>query len=122
MDSQSDFAPALCARFFHLLQHGVSVQAQLILDHAVGNLLGHLSLGHLVRGEVLTGKAGAIDGARELICTGRVDLDVFQTGDDGGTPVSLGESWDFGVVLDGSEVYHVGGWEEAGLSRLSSGS
>ncbi len=49
------------------LQNGIPVEAQLVLDHAVGDLLGHLALGHLVAREVLGGEARAVDGGREAV-------------------------------------------------------
>lgn len=71
-----------------VLEYGVSIETELVLDHAVGDFPRHLIFGHLRGGEVLGGEAGAIDagGVRVVViaevesgiaaetASGRVDL------------------------------------------------
>ncbi len=48
-----------------VLEHWVTIEGQIILDHAVGDLPGHLALGHFMLWQILGGEAGAVDGGRE---------------------------------------------------------
>ena len=60
------------------LEHRVTIQAQLVLDHSVCNLLGHLFLWHLVGGQILGSEAGAVDRGGELILSGRIEVESFE--------------------------------------------
>jgi hypothetical protein len=53
-----------------LLEHGVAVERQIVLDHAVRNLPGHLALGHLMLWQILSSEAGAVDGGGEGVTVG----------------------------------------------------
>lgn len=55
----------------NLLEHGVVVETQIILDHAIGNVAGHLILRHMMPGEVHARKARAVDAGGELILVAR---------------------------------------------------
>lgn len=60
-----------------LLEHWVAVERQLILDHSVGNVSGHLTVRNLVAGQFLNGKLGAIDRSCEVIVVfGKVEVDL----------------------------------------------
>lgn len=65
----------------HVLEHGVAVQAEFILDHSVSNVSWHLFLRHLVCRKILRGEARAIDTGREVIVVWDPKLDVFKTWD-----------------------------------------
>ena len=79
----------------NLLQHRVSIQAQIILDHSIRNLLWHLSFRHLMLRQILSRESTAIDRRGELIFVGGIGdcqfLEAFNEG--------LG---DLPVVGDGS--------------------
>lgn len=99
-------------RTFHSysLQHGVSVQTQIVLDHPVSNLLGHLLLRHLVLGQILSSIAGAVNGAGELILAWGFEGEMFESFNGGGTFVfAAGVVAEIRVVLDGCEMDHIGG-------------
>ena len=63
------------------LQHGISVETELILDHAIRNLFWHFFLGHLMCGEVVGREAGSIHGGGEFIVSRRLQGDVFKARD-----------------------------------------
>jgi len=44
-----------------LLEHWISIEGQIILNHSVRNLLWHLVLGHLMLGQILCCETGAVD-------------------------------------------------------------
>lgn len=79
------------------------------LDHPIGNLLGHLELGHLDLWQVTGGIAGAVDGGGEGLI-GVLELDALEALSRGGHLLVGG---------DGDEMDHVGsvcalGWIERG--------
>jgi len=49
------------------IQHGVAVEGEVVLDHAVGDISRHFLLGHLMLGQVLSSKPAAVDGGGELV-------------------------------------------------------
>ena len=51
-----------------ILEHGVIIEAQLVLDHSVCDIARHLAIGHLVAGEIIPGEPGAVDTCGELVC------------------------------------------------------
>ena len=67
-----------------VLEHWVAVERQIVLDHAVSNLLGHLALGHLMLRQILGCEAGAIDGSGEGVIGGAgAQVELVQTLDQG---------------------------------------
>ena len=81
------------------LEHGIPVETQLILDHAVSDFLGHLALGHFIAGEVGGGMFGAIDaGGEAVFVIGELQMHLFDGFDEGVV--------DLIVVGDGGEVNH----------------
>ena len=42
------------------VQHGVAVQGEIVFDHAVGDLFGHLLLGHFMHWQALGSETGPI--------------------------------------------------------------
>ena len=86
----------------NILQHWITIQAQIILNHAVSNFLGHLILRHLVLGEILGGESTAIDGGGEGISQSAVvDFQLLHALDE--------RLVDLMILLDGVEVNHFGG-------------
>ena len=85
-----------------ILQHRVTVQAQIILNHAVSHLLGHLVLRHLMFREVLSSEFAAIDRGGESVGHRFVVNRKL---------LHAGNEWlvDLMVFLDGIEVNHCGG-------------
>lgn len=90
------------------LQHGVAVETELILDHAIRNFLGHFSLWHFERRKVLGGKARAVNGGGELILSRRFEGDVLEAGHNGRT-APRGILTLVGIFLDTGEMHLVGG-------------
>lgn len=95
--------------FFHVggdeggqVEHGVAVEAELVLDHAIGDLPGHLALGHLMARQILGGKLGAIDaGGEAVLVVGELQRNLLD---------SLGQLVvDIAVLVDGGEMDHFGG-------------
>ena len=76
-----------------ILQHRVAVQTQVVLDHAVSNLLGHLMFGHLVLGQVAGGELGGIDAGGEAVILDAFELNLLQPFDKrlGGGVVVIGD-------------------------------
>lgn len=73
----------------NLLEHGVVVEREIVLDHTVGDILGHLTLGHVMLGQVHSRKARAVDTGGELILVvgevqGRADRATRARGADRG--------------------------------------
>jgi hypothetical protein len=67
-----------------LLEHWIAVEGQIILDHAVGNLLWHLGLGHLMLWQILSCEAGAVDGGGEGVIDGAASqVELLQALDKG---------------------------------------
>jgi len=55
----------------NILQHWVSIQTQIVLDHTVGNLLWHLVFRHLILWQILGCEFASIDGGSESVGIGR---------------------------------------------------
>lgn len=51
----------------NLLESGIAIQSQVVLDHSVGSGSRHLLVGHLVSGQVLCGETTAVDAGLEVI-------------------------------------------------------
>jgi hypothetical protein len=82
-----------------VLEHWVAVEGQIILDHAVGDLLGHLALGHFMLWQIFSGEAGAVDGGGEgVIDAAAAQVDLLHAVDEGLV--------DLMVFGDGGEVNH----------------
>jgi len=100
-----------------LLELGVVVQAEVVLDHVVGNVLGHCAAGDAVLGQVLAGELRAVDAGGELILVaGQLDLrEALVEGRFGseGPGASgrghLGAGTDRGRPVDCAEMDHDGG-------------
>lgn len=58
-----------------VLEHGISIQTQIILDHSIGYLLWHLFLRHLVLWQILSSESRAVHGGGEgVVRTGGSDV------------------------------------------------
>lgn len=82
------------------VEHGITIQAQVILDHPVSNLLGHLTLWHLIFGEIFCGESAAVYGGSEgILALWGGNLELLKTLHERSCDMLVG--WDF------SEVHHV---------------
>lgn len=87
-------------RKVNLLEHRISVQTQLVLDHAVSDLTGHLLLGHLILGQLLRRKPSTVYSGVETVIIGGFKLDRINAFNEGFNI--------FAVALDCSKVDHIG--------------
>jgi hypothetical protein len=84
----------------NLLQHRIPIQTQIILNHAIRNLLRHLALGHLMLRQIFSRKPASIDSAGELVFTRWIKADFLEPFDCGGAVVAAaGEFADVMVVF-----------------------
>jgi len=88
------------SQFIHyLLEHWVSVKGQIVLNHSIGDLLGHLVFRHFVLWQILSCKFGAVDtGSEEVGLTASSHGDLLHAFDE--------RSVDLIVVRDGGKMNH----------------
>lgn len=59
----------------YLLEHRVPIQAQIVLDHAIGDIRRHLLVRHLERGKRLSRKPRSVDTGGEVIGSGSTEVE-----------------------------------------------
>jgi hypothetical protein len=88
------------SRFSHyLLEHWISVKGQIILNHSIGDLLGHLVFRHFVLWQILSCEFGAVD-------TGGEEVGVIASGHGDLLHAFDERSVDLIVVRDGGKMDH----------------
>lgn len=67
------------------VQHGVAIQAQIVPDHPVGNLLWHLPVGHFVHGKTFGSETAAVDRRGDFVFVVIwIDLEILHALDEWG--------------------------------------
>jgi hypothetical protein len=86
-----------------LLESWVAVKGEVVFDQTVGHLARHLAVGHFMLGQVLGGKARAIDAGCDLVLVFSTNVKVLELGQFAVCDVA--------VCCDLTEVNHGAGGE-----------